>query len=283
MIPSMYEIQEIFFNEDKCIEYLINKNILKSDRSCPHCKIPMRIKVHEGRFRCPTKSCRKAISIRKDSFFENHKLHCSKILFMSYLWLSKVPTKSIIKMTGCSSDTICSLQHQFRSLLTESLTIENTIIGGEGIIVEIDESKIGKRKHNRGHHVDGAWIVGGIERTDEKKIFLVEVTDRSSKTLIDIIIKHVRPGTIIYTDMWKGYNKISENDYIHNCVNHSISFKDPETGIHTNTIEGLWNGLKIQIKPRNRTKTNVNEYIMEFIWRRNYKHSIWESFLSTLA
>ena len=35
------------------------------------------------------------------------------------------------------------------------------MIGGEGEIVEIDESKLGKRKNNAGHAVEGVWVVGG--------------------------------------------------------------------------------------------------------------------------
>ena len=35
-------------------------------------------------------------------------------------------------------------------------------IGEDGIIVEIDESKFGKRKYNRGHRVDGCWVLGGV-------------------------------------------------------------------------------------------------------------------------
>jgi len=39
------------------------------------------------------------------------------------------------------------------------------MIGGEGIVVEIDESKFGKRKYSRGHKVDGVWVLEIVERT----------------------------------------------------------------------------------------------------------------------
>uniref|UniRef100_A0A915HUD0 Transposase n=1 Tax=Romanomermis culicivorax TaxID=13658 RepID=A0A915HUD0_ROMCU len=34
-------------------------------------------------------------------------------------------------------------------------------LGGPGKIVEIDESKFGKRKYHRGHRVEGSWIIAG--------------------------------------------------------------------------------------------------------------------------
>ena len=52
--------------------------------------------------------------------------------------------------------------------------------------MEIDESKFGKRKYNRGRWQEGHWVFGGIER-HTKKAFLVEVPQRDAATLIPII------------------------------------------------------------------------------------------------
>ena len=48
-----------------------------------------------------------------------------------------------------------------KSRVTEDLTGK---IGGEGTVVEIDESKLGKKKYQRGQFVDGFWIYGMVER-----------------------------------------------------------------------------------------------------------------------
>ena len=56
-------------------------------------------------------------------------------------------------------------------------------IGGNNIIVEIDESKFGKRKYHRGHKVEGVWIIGMVERTEQKRIKLMVVDDRTAETI----------------------------------------------------------------------------------------------------
>jgi hypothetical protein len=70
-----------------------------------------------------------------------------------------------------------------RQLTGDALDEEDIVVGGPGVIVELDESKFGKRKHNRGHRVDGVWVFGGVERTSERKVFLRVVERRDAHTL----------------------------------------------------------------------------------------------------
>ncbi|GFV61756.1 putative transposase-like protein [Trichonephila clavipes] len=75
-------------------------------------------------------------------------------------------------------------------------------IGGKDGIVEIDESKFGKRIYNRGHLVEGQWVFGGVER-GTGKMFLVAVHNRTKETLMGLIQEWIKPGTTIYSDCWK--------------------------------------------------------------------------------
>ena len=71
---------------------------------------------------------------------------------------------------------------------------------------------------------------------------MIKVADRSEETMDAIISTYVRPGSIVYIDLWKSYTDriFNENDMVHDTVSHSLHYKDPDTGVHTNTIEGTW-------------------------------------------
>ena len=71
------------------------------------------------------------------------------------------------------------------------------------------------------------------------------VSDRSARTLNEGIEKNVERGSVIITDMWRGYNSISLRDFEHFCVNHSYNFLDPmDNSINTQKIESTWSSLK---------------------------------------
>jgi dimeric dUTPase (all-alpha-NTP-PPase superfamily) len=58
------------------------------------------------------------------------------------------------------------------------------------------------------------------------------------------IAAHVSPGSMIYSDMWKGYVNMEEIiGFRHMTVNHSLNFKDPITQVHTNNIEAFWSAF----------------------------------------
>ena len=66
---------------------------------------------------------------------------------------------------------------------------------------------------------------------------MVIVPDRSANTLLPIINRVCRPGTVIYSDEWAAYRQIQERlGFAHEAVNHSVCFVDPNTGVHTQNV-----------------------------------------------
>lgn len=281
--PNIYDLQRVFFDEHYCVSWLASCLVFYPSIPCEGCGGEVQMKLERQKFRCGKHTCRKECSIRKFTFFYGSALPCSKILFLGFLWVCGTSWTAAQRITGHSPNTITSFYSHFRRLVSSDLEDDDQIIGGDGIEVEIDETKLGKRKYHRGHRVDGVWVLAGVERTAERKAFLVAVPDRSSETLLPIIHNHVRPGSIVLTDMWRGYSGITTNLGLeHHQVNHSVEFVNSVDGTTTNTIEGTNNAIKFLIKPRNRTEENIEGFLHEFIWRRKHENNTWDGFVNAL-
>lgn len=277
-------LKNVFDTEDKTISYLIDKGVFKDNKKCPSCRSLTTICRSSMQYICIKRTCRRCVSIFKNSFFEEHKAPLNKILQVLYLYLTKTPTDGIIAWTGCSSATITTWTRKLRIFLAENYKKEEKPIGGPNVIVEVDETKLGKRKYNRGHYVEGVWCICGIEKNNSSNCFAVPVENRTSETIKAILKTKVLPGTIIYTDCWKAYiQPCKELNLQHFTVNHSKEFKNTITGVHTNTVEGFNNALKLGIKARNRTKTGIENHLGFFLWRRKNRNNYWNAFIIALS
>jgi transposase-like protein len=89
-------------------------------------------------------------------------------------------------------------------------------------IIEVDETFIGgKKAGKRGRGADGKGLVMIIVQKDSKKIGrirLQRIPDASAKSLNGAIQNNIEPGSIIQTDGWQGYKKISQIGYTHEIV-----------------------------------------------------------------
>ena len=155
-------------------------------------------------------------------------------------------------------------------------------IRGPGKTVQIDESKVGKRKYHRGHRVEGQWVFGGIEQ-DSRKCFILTVEDRSEETLLPIIKEWIAPGTlIIISDCWKSFVNLQMHGYTHETVNHSKEFVN-KNGKHTIKIEGQWRHLKTGLPEFGRRNYMYSGHIAEFMWRYLHKdEDLFQVFLADM-
>ena len=152
--------------------------------------------------------------------------------------------------------------------------------------MEIDESKSGRRKYNRGRYTEGHWVFGGTERITGNS-FLVEVEKRDAATLLPIIQHHIRPGSVIYSDEWRAYCRLGGMGYTHKTVNHSQNFVDPITGAHTQQVESMWSSCKRMMRETKTMHSTLFEtYLPEYMWRKNFDgihHDAFQSIIGHIA
>ena len=220
-------------------------------------------KYREG---CCWNCCNKNVGLRVGSVLENRKLSYRQFVDILSEFSRDSTVKTAAENTGLSQKCVRSIFSEIREQIAEDITTCDKI-GGPGTIVEIDEAKFGKRKYNRGRIVDGSWVLGGVQR-HSKKCFLAVCPQntRSEAVLLPIIQRYVAPGTLIITDKWKAYVNLGRHGYIHEDVNHSQNFVDPESGAHTNSIEGTWTHVKNRVLRR--TESSLDADLTLYMWLR---------------
>ena len=92
-------------------------------------------------------------------FFGDTNLSFGQILLIAYLWLVGLNWTSILQFTGHAKQTVTNFLENLRQLVEVCVEFsqanEENKIGGEGIIVAVDETKFGRRKYHKGHRVEG--------------------------------------------------------------------------------------------------------------------------------
>ena len=107
------------------------------------------------------------------------------------------------------------------------------------------------------------------------------VQQRDAATLLPIIQQHTKPSTEVHSDEWAAYNNVARlsNVSTHKTVNHSLHFKDPHTGVHTNNIESYWSRIKTKLKRmKGCHRHQLPSYLDEFMWRERHGRTARQAF-----
>ena len=112
------------------------------------------------RWRCPH-PCRKELSIRAGTFFDASKLGVDEILQFIYYWAyEEASVKKIRRELYWHTQAIVDWKSYLREICALKLLQENTVLGGEGHVVQIDESLFVRRKYNTGRMTGQQWVFG---------------------------------------------------------------------------------------------------------------------------
>jgi len=108
---SLKSLHNIFFNEEKCINFLLEKKILKNKLSCEICNSEVTRYINYYKYK--NRECNKTETVFKNTIFSNSNIKCNDILLIGYFWLCKLNYTSISMMTTFSSVTIIKFTNMF--------------------------------------------------------------------------------------------------------------------------------------------------------------------------
>ncbi|XP_054157191.1 uncharacterized protein LOC128955542 [Oppia nitens] len=278
----------ILVSQETMINWCITMGLLLATKKCPICDNEMKIIVKQLSYRCHQKHGQPhdyRLSALNNTWFSGSKFSIENIIILTYLFSVgttkyediKRETSDLTKTT--SHNTISDWLNFCREVVFDWVEKYQSVdlLGGEGVVVEIDETKVGKRKYNRGRLVDGTWILGLVEiqigancrRGGRFRLEICPLNKRDADTLLPLIRKHVKIGTTIVSDCWAGYYRLTDNGFVHFTVNHSKEFVNSHTGANTQTIESQWRAMKRNLLRGGIPQDNLYLHLAEYLWRRH--------------
>ena len=86
----------------------------------------------------------------------------SQVLELTYFWVYECTKNLVMRESDIATwSTVVDCFSFCRKVCGKILEQESSPIGGHGEVVEVDESKFGKRKYHKGRRADGVWVFGG--------------------------------------------------------------------------------------------------------------------------
>lgn len=105
------------------------------------------LKPKKGRFnivRCSRKNCRYECSLFESSIFKDVRISWETIIDVIYMWFNGVRNGLIAKILYISRKSITNIINNVSKIIKNNKNLFCVPIGGEDMIVEVDESKLGK-------------------------------------------------------------------------------------------------------------------------------------------
>jgi transposase-like protein len=240
----------IFHNDDRAREHL--ESLLWPDGPvCPRCGVMGdRITKLQGESTRPgvykCKDCRKPFSVTVGTVMERSHIPLSKwVLAAQFMASSKkgMSALQLQRMIGTNYETAWFLFHRLREASND---LTRGPIGGEGKIVESDETLIGGKAKNRAYakkEPKKHTVVTLVERDGASHSF--HVANVKAKTLREKIVTTVSRKSHLMTDELASYESVGKEFENHSSVCHSANEYARLGGfIHVNTAEARFSLMK---------------------------------------
>jgi transposase-like protein len=253
---TLMEAVKHYSDLDVCNAYMEKIKWRASDIRCPSCGGVEIGRIASRRmYQCKNKDCRKQFSAKVGTIFEDSPLGLDK--WFVAVWSitnakNGISSCELARALGVTQKTAWFMLHRVR-LAMKTRSFKK--MGGNGGIVEADETYIGGLKENmhkrkrfalKGTGGTGkSAVMGLLDRTTRKVHAKVIDGNINRSTLHPVIHKYVDKGTMLCTDAYGGYKGLSD-DYIHAVIDHAIAYA--ESHVHTNGLENFWSILKRALK-----------------------------------
>lgn len=278
---------EPHFHSENAARALIESVRWPSGPICPHCGETERrySTKREGRYRCGHPECRKDFSVTTGTVMEASHIPLHKWLMGFYLMAASkkgISAHQIHRSLEITYKSAWFMAHRIREAMRSvGLTPP---MGGEGGIVEADETYYGKveearprwkyspppTKGGKAGPANKRAIVALVERGGSVRSFHVAAANKDN--VRRIVIENVTSGARLHTDESRLYHGMGKHFGKHETVRHSVG-EYVRGDVHTNSAEGYFSLFKRGMRGiyQHCAEKHLHRYLAEYDFRYNHR------------
>jgi transposase-like protein len=275
-----------FHNEDAAYAY-VEAWLWPEGPTCPHCGNFDQKRI--GRLQGKTTriglrkcyECKKPFTVKVGTIFEDSHAPMHLWLQAIHMMVSSkkgISTRQLQRTLCVGMKTAWFMGMRIREAMKDG---GMSPLGGEGETIEIDETYIGGKAHNRhqnargagkGRDVPKAPVFALVERDGSVRAFHVPTV--TGANLAEIVDKNIARGTTVYSDA-NHTTRFAARGFAHKHVNHHL-YEYVRGDVHTNTVEGFFAVLKRGVIGvyHSVSEAHLQRYLAEFSFRHSNRSAL---------
>ncbi len=274
------------FHDDEAARQYLEATLWPDGPVCPHCGVINKAYATKrpGVFRCATKECRKDFTVTMRTVMERSKIALHKWLQAFHLMCSSkkgISAHQLHRTLDIGYEAAWFMAHRIREAMRDGGL---SPLGGEGKIVEADETYFGKKEVQHTHsrktkkelrqpqksHRNNRAVVALVERGGSVRSFHPAFADKA--TVEKIVRDNIARESRLMTDESKLYNNDDEHFISHETVKHS-AYEYVRGDVHSNTVEGYFSILKRGMRGvyQHCKEKHLHRYLAEYDFRYNHR------------
>ena len=287
----MSYLSKTHFHDEQAAYDFVEARIWPNGPVCAHCGGVERINRMKGKstrigtYKCY--QCRKPFTVKIGTIFEGShvKMHIwLQAIFLVASSKKGISANQLHRTLDVTLKTAWFMGHRIREAMRGG---NLSLLGGEGQIVEADETYFGKKenpvpsKKREGRpYLKGGQgpagkraILGLIERNGEVRSF--HVAQATKVNVAELVTKNVKHESVLYTDESRLYSDMKHVFVKHDSVAHSHD-EYVRGEVHSNTIESYFSIFKRGMKGtyQHCAEKHLHRYLAEFDFRHNKRTAL---------
>lgn len=286
----MSVLSDRHFHDEAAAYKFVEARLWPNGPTCPHCGGVERISKMEGKstrigtYKCY--QCRKPFTVKIGTIFEASHVklnHWLQAIFLIASSKKGISSNQLHRTLGVTLKTAWFISHRIREAMRDGVLGP---LGGNGMIVEADETYYGPTKEKRTVTTSGRpftksgrtgpsnkrAIVGLVERGGSVRTF--HVVQATKVNVAALVTENVHHESILYTDESKLYGGMKDHFTGHETTKHTGGEYVRYVGdavIHSNNIESYFSVFKRGMRGtyQHCAEKHLHRYLAEFDFRHN--------------